>query len=307
MTADDYYTALSSALDDLSVRGNITRMQSNTLYTESLAGDQRVVEPAALYGTLKGLRTWTSKDSTLLQAGGQLARLGKPGQASNLGQDGFTTKLQELLRTLGVLGRTGTLSTATAQAAYSAALQHGNTGRAPFKYWDPNAQGNPYLPTDRYYGYYQRIEALVNAGVPGAAQMFASLANWRQSWGIPFHLARAEYYLAQRTTAGTSLLTGIEVQTNAPDGRRGYVDLMLAGGTAIDCKDWVNFSTYSSEDQRRMINQIVEAADKYLTSANVTHMVFEFRNSVPASVRNALNTRVTVPAGKSLDITVITT
>jgi hypothetical protein len=310
MSAGDYYTNLTAALDDLGVRGNVARAQSDTLYRECLAGDPAVVVPQRLFSTLKAVRAWTSRDLALLQAGGQLALLGVPGEASARGLGGFTTKLQELLRTLGVLGRTGTLSAATAQAAYDAALQHGNTGRPPFKYWDPTAQGNPYLPTDRYYGYYQRIEALVSAGVPGAAQMFVSLANWRQSWGVAFHLARAEYYLAQRTTAGTSLLTGIEVQTNSSLGR-GYVDLMLAGGTAIDCKDWVNFSTYSRDDQQRMRDQIVVAANKYLADAHVTHMVFEFRNTVPQSIRDALNPTINanllIPTGKTLNVVVITT
>jgi hypothetical protein len=129
--------------------------------------------------------------------------------------------------------------------------------------------------------------------------MFQSLGHPTQRYGIPFHLDRAEHYRQQET------LVGIEVQTSAPGDKRGYVDLLLSGGTAIDCKAWTNFNSYSSDRQDRMKDSLVSAAKKYLGSANVSSLIFEFKGAIPPGIENYVRPQVPLPSGKTLHFVAI--
>jgi hypothetical protein len=126
--------------------------------------------------------------------------------------------------------------------------------------------------------------------------LYASLAHPTQRLGVAYHLDRAEYY----NDPTRRELVGIEVQTAAPPPLgNGRVDLMLTNKRAIDTKAWTGFDSKPQNIQDELIRSLQRAADKYLASANVDTMIFEFRGAVPQRARVALQ-GITPPAGKTL-------
>jgi hypothetical protein len=300
LDAGQYYQRLRDALDALGLAGagQLSQASVTQLRLAEIAAPRWNRDQFATFLQGQQQFTWSASDSAILGRVQALANLGMPSRAQRLSADAFRTQLQSALRDLQVLGRLDNLDATAAQAAQTAATTHGNTGRSPYLVFNPNAN-NPYPAGTRYYGYFERIRALGNAGVPAAAVMMRSLAHPTQRFGVPFQLDRAEYY----RDPSRNQLVGIEVATTSVQGN-GYVDLMLTGNTAIDCKDWTGFSSKPRDVQIRMIEGLVTAAEKYLASANVTTMIFEFRGSVPTLAAAALRA-IAAPAGKSLQCNAI--
>ncbi len=97
--------------------------------------------------------------------------------------------------------------------------------------------------------------------------------SWWKRAGATFELERALHY------AEKGLLEGIEVSARFDEGR-GFVDLMLKGGQAVEVKNWAGWAGKSQEAKGELIGRLKEQVSKYLSGSpdlKVEKLKLEFK------------------------------
>jgi hypothetical protein len=217
---------------------------------------------------------------------------GEKARQSGLGT--FRAQLEKRLTFNRLLSAGQHLSDETTVAAKEAAEVHGNAGRPPTITIDPAAP-NPYRPGSIAYGQWEQIQAL-HAANPGlqALRLRDQLpggTRYARSFGLPYHLLRAQAYLA-----GNELVE-VERPTQSPDGN-GECDLLLTGSRLVDAKAWSpkTWSAAGATKRLRMIGQVANEVRKYLGDPTGYTLRFEFRYHIPPGVLGQLQVLAADPA-----------
>jgi hypothetical protein len=205
---------------------------------------------------------------------------GEKARQSSLGA--FRALLEKRLHYNGLLADGKHLSDETAVAAKEAAEVHGNAGRPPTILINPAAP-NPYRPGSIAYGQWEQIDAL-HAACPTAQALrlrdeLPGGTRYARSFGLPYHLLRAQAYLA------SGELVEVERPTQSAAGN-GECDLLLTGDRLVDAKAWSprTWSAAGQTKRDRMVEQLAGEVSKYLGDPTGYTLRFEFRYHIPPGV-----------------------
>jgi len=211
-------------------------------------------------------------------------------RAQSMSQDNFTSLLEQKLVKNGLLKSGNRLSVETATAAKEAAEIHGNVGRSPTIGIDPNAP-NPFTPGTIGYNQYNAIVAL-NAANPAVNALRLTLQlpgypNYGRNAGLPYELARAQFYATQGTL----------VDVEHPVGT-GEADLLLSNNQLVDAKAWSQQMWKDASVARRdgTIRKLAQQVRTYLDDSAGYTLRIEFKYTIPPAVLLQLQQLAAVPA-----------